>query len=269
MSTPPGWRHQFALPPGWRPSFALPPGWRPLLALPPGWRPLLALPPGWRHRHYDSVTSTSDICVALATAGEPAGLAITADRQTAARGSRGREWTTLPGNLALSVLLRPTGPAADAGQWSLLAAVAVHAALAGSGVVLKWPNDLMVDGRKLGGILIDSGVTPQGGIAWLVMGIGLNLAAAPDGAAVLPRDAATVAPAILGQLDEWNRVRLIDGFGPIRRAWMDRGPAHGQPMQVGTVAGTYDGLDDRGALLLHTGSRVDAFSTGDVVMAAP
>ncbi len=228
----------------------------------------MTAPPGWRHRHYGSVTSTSDVCMALAIAGEPAGLAITADRQTAARGSRGRTWVTQPGNLALSVVLRPAGPASDAGQWALLAAVAVHVALAEPGVSLKWPNDLLLGGAKLGGILIDSATTPQGGIDWLVIGIGLNLAAAPEGAAILPRDALVTAAAVLGELDRWSRVRLLDGFAPIRRAWMDRGPALGQPMQVGTVAGLYDGLDDRGALLLRTGGRVHAFSTGDVLMAA-
>ena len=237
-------------------------------------------PPGWRHRHYDSVASTSDVCVALAVAGEPAGLAITAGRQTQARGSLGRVWITLPGNLALSVLLRPTGSAADTGQWALLAAVAVHAALAEPGVMLKWPNDLMLHrpvsdepanfngGAKLGGILIDSATTAQGGIGWLVIGIGLNLAAAPAGAAMLSRDASTVATAILEQFTLWNGVRLLNGFAPIRRAWLDRGPSLGQHMQVGTVAGTYAGLDDHGALLLQTGGRVHAFATGDVSMAS-
>lgn len=224
----------------------------------------MTLPPGWRHRYYDSVVSTSDICVGLAAAGEPAGLAITAGRQTQARGSRGRTWTTLPGNLALSVLLRPTGRAAGAGQWALLAAVAVHTALAEPGVLLKWPNDLLLGGAKLGGILIDSAAAAQGGIDWLVIGVGLNLAAAPPQAAVLRRDAATVARQILAQLSEWDRIRLLDGFAPIRRAWIAAGPALGQRLQVGTVAGTYAGLDDHGALLLQTGGRVHAFATGDV-----
>ena len=223
--------------------------------------------PGWRHRHYDSVGSTSDICVALAVAGEPAGLAITAGRQTEARGSRGRTWTTLPGNLALSVLLRPTGSAADVGQWALLAAVAVHAALAEPGVMLKWPNDLLLDGVKLGGILIDSATTAQGGLGWLVIGIGLNLAAAPSDAAVLPRDPAAVTTQVLAQLTRWNGLRLLDGFAPIRRAWTAAGPLPGQLMQVGTMAGTYAGLDEHGALLLQTGGRVHAFATGDVFMA--
>ncbi len=174
---------------------------------------------------------------------------------------------TAPGNLALSVLLRPTCPARDAGHWALLAAVAVHAALDQADVSLKWPNDLLLQGGKLGGILIDTAIDRQGGLEWLVIGVGLNLAIAPDAAAVLPRDVSATAQAVLTQFKEWDRVRLLDGFSAIRRAWMDRGPALGTPIQVGTVAGTFAGLDDHGALLLQTGGRVHAFATGDVLLA--
>ena len=238
----------------------------------------LDAPPGWRLRSYGSLESTSDLCATLAAAGEPERLAVLAARQTHARGSRGRTWQTLPGNLALSVLLRPTGPAAQAGQWALLSAVAlaeaIEAAAPDTAPTVKWPNDVLLDGAKVGGILIDTALDGASRLAWLVLGFGANLAAAPD----LPRAAAavpgcpapaTVASLLLGRIDHWDRVRLLDGFAPVRRAWLDRGPAPGSHMRVRCgntdLGGTFAGLGEDGALLLQSGGRVRALPTGEVL----
>jgi len=232
----------------------------------------------WRLREYESLPSTSDLCATLAQAGEPGGLAVLAARQTAARGSRGRTWETLPGNLALSVLIRPNSPPAAAGHWALLAAVALAEALetaGGPALRLKWPNDVMLDGRKLGGILLDSGVQ-AGRLAWLVIGFGANLAAAPDlpAAAVLPNPIPprVIASALLQRLEDWRLLTLLDGFAPVRSEWLARGPAPGTHLRVGLptgeVAGTFAGLSDTGAMLLQAGGRVTAVSTGDVLQGA-
>ena len=193
-----------------------------------------------------------------------------ADRQTHARGSRGRDWTTLPGSLALSVLLRPGGPANDSGHWALLAAVAMIGALDRPDAALKWPNDIMLDGRKLGGVLIDTALDGGSRLDWLVIGFGLNLGAAPS----LP-DRATASipgtPAAIAGIEHWDRTRLIDGFGPVRRAWLDRGPAPGEWLRVRVgsheIGGAFAGLDDSGALLLHSGGRVHAVPTGEILQA--
>lgn len=235
-------------------------------------------PPGWRLRRYETLESTSDLCVALAVAGEPDRLAVLAARQTHARGSRGRTWQTLPGNLALSVLLRPRNLANQAGQWALLAAIAlaeaVEAAAPGTVLRVKWPNDVLLGGAKAGGILIDTALNAVGRLDWLVLGFGANLAAAPD----LPQPAAAVPGApdphrvaanLLARLDHWDRIRLLDGFAPIRRAWMDRGPAPGSNMRVRwgnkDLGGTFAGLGEDGALLLQSGGRVRALPTGEVL----
>lgn len=227
--------------------------------------------PGWRLRRFESLASTSDLCVSLAQAGEPARLATLAARQTHARGSRGRDWTTLPGNLALSVLLRPAGPATDAGHWALLAAVAMAESLPDPNLALKWPNDVMLDGMKLGGILIDTALDAAGRLDWLVIGFGANLGAAPDGRASLQGDPADIAATLLSRLDHWDRIRLTDGFAPIRRAWLDRGPPPGThlTLRIGphTIGGAFAGLDDDGALLLLAGGRVRAFPTGEILQA--
>lgn len=234
-------------------------------------------PPGWRLRHYESLASTSDLCVSLAQAREPARLAVLAARQTHARGSRGRTWQTLPGHLALSVLLRPAGRATDAGQWALLAAVALAEALeqAAPGAVLhvKWPNDVLLADAKVGGILIDTALDGANRLDWLVLGFGANLGAVPDlagrQAGMVAAAVEPVAAALLERLDHWDRVRLLDDFAPVRRAWLDRGPAPGSPLRVrwgnADLGGTFAGLGEDGALLLQSGGRVRALPTGEVL----
>jgi len=242
----------------------------------------------WRVREYESLTSTSDLCATLAQAGEPERLAVLAARQTAGRGSRGRSWETLPGNLAVSVLLRPYSPSVTAGQWALLAAVALAEALEASGappIRLKWPNDVMLNGSKLGGILLESGID-AGRLAWLAIGFGANLAAAPDlqGVTLLPRPIPprAVALTLLDRIDHWVRAVILSSrglteavpadFAPVRRAWLERGPAMGTQLRLNLggeqVAGAFAGLSDAGALLLRSERGVRAFSTGDVLQGA-
>ncbi len=233
----------------------------------------------WRLRTYEALGSTSDLCASLAAAGEPDGLAVLALRQTQGRGSRGRDWASPAGNLALSVLLRPSGPAAEAGQWALLAAVALIKALAhhapAAPLSLKWPNDVLLHGEKLGGILIDSAATGGGRLDWLVIGFGANLGPAPD----LPdrqiaglnttATPAEVADTVLGRIAHWRRVRALEGFAPVRHAWLTHAHPPGTHLRVRAggidVGGSFAGLADDGALLLQSGGRVRAFSTGEIL----
>ena len=145
---------------------------------------------------------------------------------------------------------------------------------AGTAPRVKWPNDILLGGAKAGGILIDTALDGAGGLDWLVIGFGANLAAAPDllrAVAVVPGapDPAVVAAALLGRLDHWDRISLLDGFAPVRRAWLDRGPPPGSPLRVrwGTadLGGAFAGLGDDGALLLQSGGRVRALPTGEVL----
>ncbi len=233
-------------------------------------------PPSWRLQTFEALDSTSTLCRTLAEAGEPERLAVVARRQTAGRGTQGRAWVSPPGNLFMSVLLRPTEPARSIGQFSLLAAVALADALSpyADRLRLKWPNDLIVDGAKLAGILAESAVDAGGRLAWLVVGFGVNVATAPEvpGRPTVSlgdrvHAEALVRP-ILDSLDRWRLVRLRDGFGAVRAAWLARGPDLGSHIAVssgaaGTVGGQFAGLDDEGRLLLSAGGRVRAFATGE------
>ncbi len=231
----------------------------------------------WRLEVFNELGSTSDFCIECAKAGEPEGLAVQALRQTAGRGSRGRNWQASEGNLNLSVLLRPTCPAAQAGMFSLMAGVAVAHALEECTVpqlVLKWPNDLLLGGSKLAGILIDAAPVDNR-LDWLVIGIGVNLRVAPqlEGRATtalaahgVQVSAATAAAAVLKALSAW---RDADAEA-IRDAWLARAHPIGTKLEVRTaqqhLAGTFVGLSPAGELLLQCKNRIERINTGDVLL---
>jgi len=231
----------------------------------------------WRLEVFEELGSTSDFCVARAKAGEPEGLAVLALQQTAGRGSRGRSWQAPPGNLNLSVLLRPARPAAEAGMFSLLAGLAVAEALEkffSPPTMLKWPNDVLLGGAKLAGILIDAAPVNQK-LDWLVIGIGLNLRTAPlipgRATTALAQHSTEVAPheateAILARLSHWDQ----SDAAAIRQAWLARAHPIGTRLEIRTVqqtrGGTFAGLSPSGELLLRTETRIEPISTGDVML---
>ena len=241
----------------------------------------------YRLEQVASLPSTSDACIERAKAGAPDGLAIRADSQTAGRGSRGRAWTCPPGNLYLSVLLRPrnTAEQAGAGQWALLAGVALIETLAQfsdepNGLGLKWPNDVLSDGAKLAGILVDAAMTAGGAADWLVAGVGANLAAAPtiegrrtavlatpDGAPASPE---AVAGLFLSRIEVWRGVLARDGFAPVREAWLRWAHPLGTPVTIKDArqvrTGVFAGLSAQGELLLSMGDAIHTISTGDVLL---
>jgi BirA family biotin operon repressor/biotin-[acetyl-CoA-carboxylase] ligase len=239
---------------------------------------------GFRLEEVGEIPSTSDACIARAKAGEDDGLAILAETQTAARGSRGRSWAAPRGNLFLSVLLRPEASAADRlGGWSLLTGLVLLEALeacGADGLMLKWPNDVLRNGAKLGGVLVDCAIADAGqggGIDWLVIGFGANLAVTPEvaGRAVAGLGAAAPTPlavtrALLNGLGLWRRRFEAEGFAPIRSAWLARAHPSDTPiiLRYGDTQreGLFAGLSPDGALLLREGADLHAISTGDVLL---
>jgi BirA family biotin operon repressor/biotin-[acetyl-CoA-carboxylase] ligase len=231
----------------------------------------------WRLEVFDELGSTSDTCTAYARAGVAEGAAVLALRQTSGRGSRGRSWQAPEGNLNLSVLLRPKRPIAEAGMFSLLAGVAVAEAvqpLLSAAVNLKWPNDVLLDGRKLAGVLIDA--APAGGLLeWLVIGIGVNLLHAPEipgrqttalaahGVNLSPQK---LARRVLEHLAYWQAAPAK----AIREAWLAHAHPVGTKLEVSTLhtklSGHFAGLSERGELLLAYEDRIDAISTGEVLL---
>jgi BirA family biotin operon repressor/biotin-[acetyl-CoA-carboxylase] ligase len=235
---------------------------------------------GWRLEVFEELASTSTLCAERARAGEAGGLAVLALRQSAGRGSRGRVWQAPEGNLNLSVLLRPRRPAAEAGMFALLAGVAVAEALesiTSLAVTLKWPNDILFRQAKLGGILIDA--VPSGlGLDWLVIGIGINLREAPriegrrttalgeHGVELPPQ---TVANAVLERLEHWQDAPAA----AIMQVWLARAHGIGTPIEVlaggKLLQGSFAGLTPAGELLLRSEDRIEAISTGEVLLGPP
>ena len=135
------------------------------------------LPPFYRLLGFAELDSTNEEAKRQATAGAPEGALVWARAQSAGRGRRGRRWVSEPGNLYLSILLRPSFPPATAAQLGFAAALAVGEAAAaalpaGADVAYKWPNDVLISGRKASGILLESQAAGEGRLDWLVVGIG-------------------------------------------------------------------------------------------------
>ncbi len=236
--------------------------------------------PPWRLRSYPLLLSTQDLCRGLAQAGEPGHLAVRADVQSAGRGTKGRSWESGRGNLFMSVLLRPNSPAREANQLALLAGVALAQTTAAllpepGSLRLKWPNDLLLGGRKLAGILTESAAA-DGRLDWLVIGFGVNLATAPDLAGtptaclagqMVPPAPSSFADALLERLDHWLERHAAEGFSPVRAEWLRYAPQPGSVLTVRLAGASYNGvfagLGDDGRLLLQSGRDVRAFAVGE------
>ena len=208
------------------------------------------------------VGSTMDAARELAERGAPEGACVVADRQTKGRGRSGRRWESPPGGLCVSLILRPSRPLDEWPSLSLVAGVAVAEAiheLVTLDVQIRWPNDLLVNGRKLAGMLVEA----SGSSA--IIGIGLNVEAAPMGlgdAAVSIRDAAgstptryQIAAAIFQRLEHryaaWGR----RGFSSIRAAWLARSGMIGETVCVSLSTEELEGqvidVDERGRLVIR------------------
>ena len=231
----------------------------------------------------DEIDSTNAEARRRADAGARGPMWITARRQTAGRGRRGRAWETGSGNLAATYLAVTDKPPAEAAQVSFVAALAVAdlaaAYLPAALVSLKWPNDPLVAGRKAAGILVESGTHLTGGL-WLAVGTGVNLATPPESperpATAFAEHMRTPPPAPLEALsvlseafERWRTLWERLGFPPIAEAWTMRAHGLGQSCTARladeTVVGIAEGLDVDGALRLRTASGVvRRITAGDV-----
>jgi BirA family biotin operon repressor/biotin-[acetyl-CoA-carboxylase] ligase len=231
--------------------------------------------------HLPAVGSTNDHLKQRARAGVPAWTVVIADTQTAGRGRQGRRWASPPGNLYLSVLLRPDPPSA---RWSVLplaTGVAVAEALAEYGLEtrLKWPNDVLAGTaatsglsgcrRKVGGILAEA-TSGADGLESVVIGIGLNVALRPDDLPAHVAQSVTsvadelghgldrlgVAAAVLARLHVWYHALARDGPRVVQAAWRARAlPWWGRAVEARSgerhLRGIARDLDEGGALILE------------------
>jgi len=201
--------------------------------------------------------STNDDVAALARDGALEGLWLRAERQVGGRGRQGRIWVSPPGNLYASTLVRLQPEDPPAPTLALLAAVALHEAVAAfaKGVTIKWPNDLVADGAKLAGILLERQLNA------VILGFGVNLAEHPD----IPGRTVTSLKALTGTAPDpaafveslaaifarWLQRWRDEGHAPVLDQWQAAAHPPGTPLSTPEGDGLYDGLDDSGALRLR------------------
>jgi BirA family biotin operon repressor/biotin-[acetyl-CoA-carboxylase] ligase len=238
---------------------------------------------GFRHVAHETTASTNADALALARQGERGPLWVTARTQSAGRGRRGRAWVSGPGNLFATLLLVDPCAAERAPQLSFVAALAVHDAVAeaaaalGPRLSLKWPNDVLCDGAKFAGILIEGEGSGAG--LHVAVGIGVNCAHHPADTEYPATDLAAAGAAVttdtmlralsrmmLARLTQWNRG---DGFDAIRADWLARAAGLGAPIRVRLgdreLSGHFETLDGAGRLVLRGADGTDEIvSAGDV-----
>jgi BirA family biotin operon repressor/biotin-[acetyl-CoA-carboxylase] ligase len=240
---------------------------------------------GVRIEWLDEIDSTNEEARRRFRAGEIGPLWIAARRQTAGRGRRGRSWADLSRNLYCSGLYSLKCTPAEAAQLSFAAALAAaevcEAAVPGHAVKVKWPNDVLIDGQKACGVLLESADAP-GQVIQLVIGVGLNVMAAPDipdspatSLASLGSDlnAADALERLVERLEHWRGVWAREGFSPIREAWLRRAHGVGQRcvarLTHETLEGVFSDLAADGSLKLELASgETRLISAGDVFFPA-
>jgi BirA family biotin operon repressor/biotin-[acetyl-CoA-carboxylase] ligase len=234
---------------------------------------------------HGTIGSTNAEALALASNGERGPIFVAAERQSAGRGRRGREWISEPGNLYATLLISDPAPPAISPQLCFVAALALHdavlddcAGLAPARLQLKWPNDLLLDGKKLAGILIE-GTAIKGGSLAAAIGFGVNCRHHPaetqfpatdlteSGFASTPQ---TLLPRLGARWEqramEWNRGT---GFAAIREAWLLRASGVGGAIEVRlpeqNLGGIFESINEQGALILRReGGGREIISAGDV-----
>lgn len=218
----------------------------------------------WAIHHFESVGSTQDMAKQYLAEGRPLPFAILADSQTSGRGRIGNLWTSPKGNLYVSLVIGDLCcPVKDAGRYSFLTAVALMETLSAFGVVgaqNKWPNDVLVGGKKIAGILLESDIGHDGFIKSLIIGAGVNLQSAPDGAvSVAELTGKAISPddfleRFVQQIQAHLDILDVQGFSSIRAKWLGKAYGLGTEIRVRlpheTFYGQFQGLDDHGALMV-------------------
>lgn len=232
---------------------------------------------------YDEVDSTNDEARRLAEAGASHGAFLWAKRQSAGRGRMGRVWVSEEGNLFVSVLLKPPVPRERLPELSFVSALAVLETLRpivgeSQALRLKWPNDILLNDRKVGGVLLESFQGADGAM-WAIVGLGVNIEHHPDQvmfpATCLKESGVQIVSAkivlsrFIHHFIQYYDIWMEEGFAPVRAAWRQHGWRLGEEVQVSCgeekVTGRFEDIDEQGRLrlMLPDGAR-RIVSAGDI-----
>lgn len=235
---------------------------------------------------FDEIDSTILEARRRAERGETGPVWLIARKQTAGRGRRGRAWLSFEGNLLATYLFATTQPVREIPLLGFATGLAIAETLVDIGVSgpvrLKWPNDVMIDGAKVAGILLDSGSLAHGG-TWVALAFGVNVAVAPEAIdqaatsvrAELPANrsapsAVEFFAALRPRLEMWAARLTTEGFEPVRQAWMSRAYGLGEIARVRqgaeTLEGRLLGLSPRGELELDSPSGRRLIAAGEIIL---
>jgi len=243
---------------------------------------------GYQLYYYEEIDSTNDEAFRLGLTGAPEGTAVIAEKQNAGKGRLQRVWYSPAGSsIFTSIILRPQMEPAKAPQISLLAGVAAAEALdryCPGRVKLKWPNDVLIDGKKVCGILSQMKIAVKG-VDFIVLGIGINVNIRDN---EFPKEIGRLATSLATEvgreiarqeliislyenLAKWYKCLTQDGFGRIKERWLSIAPMIGEPVEVAfheeTVNGMAIGLDEDGSLILRTAKNEEfKVSAGDATI---
>ena len=237
--------------------------------------------PGVRIVRLGAVGSTNDEAKRLAAEGCADRTIVWAEEQRQGKGRHGRVWVSPPGNLYVSIVLRPRRPQTDAAQAGFVAALALAETIdqllpgASSALALKWPNDVLIGGAKVSGILLEG----QGGAGrdgWIVLGMGVNVASHPTNTgrpttslrqSGYSGSLENLLKCLLEHLVAWLDVWEAEGFAKVRMAWLSR-TAPNKPITIRlgpeTLSGRFSGIDERGGLILAQNGRTRVVTAGEV-----
>jgi|TARA_R110002072_G_scaffold237600_2_gene394957 BirA family biotin operon repressor/biotin-[acetyl-CoA-carboxylase] ligase len=229
----------------------------------------LRLPPAFQLKSYETLGSTMDQARSLAEQGAEDGTLVWAQQQSGGRGRLGRQWVSPKGNLYLSLVLRPQCRATEAAQLGFIAALAIGEAIGSVAppmdITYKWPNDVLLNGRKVSGILLESRGREME-LDYLVLGCGINIASFPKAAnypATSLRFEGLPASVTVEDLLEafcryflsWTNRWLDEGFAPVREAWLRHAARRNEEIDVRlakeTFSGVYRDIDIDGQLVLE------------------
>jgi BirA family transcriptional regulator, biotin operon repressor / biotin---[acetyl-CoA-carboxylase] ligase len=242
---------------------------------------------GYRLIRRGAVTSTMDEGRALSASGETGPVWIVADSQSGGRGRHGRVWTSPPGNLYATLLLTEPCIQARAPELGFVASLALYEAinrcigLDAPDLALKWPNDVLVRGAKVAGLLLEGLQQPGKNMFSVTVGLGINIQSAPEDTPYPATTLSAHAPhvrrdAVFTALSDAFAARFADwresGFPAVREDWLARAAGRGESVTVrlpaGTVSGEFQGIDGSGRLILLTSDGQRVIDAGDLFFEA-
>lgn len=240
------------------------------------------MPDGFDHRAFLSIDSTNKEAMRRIETGARSGMWITSDEQTGGRGRGGREWVSTSGNLYSSLIYDCGKDLYTSAQLTFVTSLAVRETIAEflqiEDIKCKWPNDVLVDGKKISGILLESFSSGAGAPNYIIIGIGINVAHHPELALYASTHLNEYAQNIFSHIDvfyilaqkmaHWIHVWQSDGFAGIRKTWLDHSKGLGDMITVRTpeseLIGRFVDLDRDGALKLEVDNKIKLIHSGDV-----